>query len=201
MSLTPKQEAFCMAYLETGNASEAYRRAYNAQNMKPETVNKRASELLANGVIAGRLARLRSRSESAAVMSRQEALERLSMVARTSLSDLVEFGSHELGEDEDGNPIIQSAWKIRDSALQDPKQLAAIAELTASKDGIKIKTHSPLQAIQQLAKMQGWDRPDLDLDMEAKRLANEKARKELQGGTGNDGLVAVLSDLIAKLPG
>ena len=27
--LTPKQEAFILAYLETGNASEAYRRAYN----------------------------------------------------------------------------------------------------------------------------------------------------------------------------
>ena len=26
--LTPKQEAFCLAYVETGNASEAYRRAY-----------------------------------------------------------------------------------------------------------------------------------------------------------------------------
>ncbi|SQE31532.1 Terminase small subunit [Mannheimia haemolytica] len=26
--LTPKQEAFCLAYIETGNASEAYRQAY-----------------------------------------------------------------------------------------------------------------------------------------------------------------------------
>ena len=26
--LTPKQEAFCRAYVETGNASEAYRQAY-----------------------------------------------------------------------------------------------------------------------------------------------------------------------------
>ena len=37
MSLTPKQEAFCLAYMETGNASEAYRRAYDADNMKPAT--------------------------------------------------------------------------------------------------------------------------------------------------------------------
>jgi phage terminase small subunit len=28
MILTPKQEAFAQAYIETGNASEAYRRAY-----------------------------------------------------------------------------------------------------------------------------------------------------------------------------
>lgn len=58
MGLTPKQERFCQAYVETGNASEAYRRAYNADGMKPATVNKRSAELFANGGIAGRLAEL-----------------------------------------------------------------------------------------------------------------------------------------------
>lgn len=157
MSLTPKQEAFCLAYLETGNASEAYRRAYSAENMKPATIAVKASELLANGKITVRLKELNTSAVSSAVMTRQEALERLSTFARTDLADLVEFGSYELGEDDSGNPIIQAAWKIKDSALQDPAKMAAIAELSASKDGIKIKTHSPLQAIQQLAKMQGWE--------------------------------------------
>lgn len=59
MSLTLKQEAFCQAYIENkGNASEAYRTAYAAGKMKAETVNKRASELLANGEITGRVAEL-----------------------------------------------------------------------------------------------------------------------------------------------
>jgi len=57
--VTPKQEAFCLAYIETGNASEAYRRAYNAENMKPETVNRKAKDLLDNGKITARLAELR----------------------------------------------------------------------------------------------------------------------------------------------
>lgn len=57
--LTPKQENFCLAYLETGNASEAYRRAYDAGGMAAATVNKRASELLDNGEVAGRLDELR----------------------------------------------------------------------------------------------------------------------------------------------
>ena len=36
--LTPKQEAFACAYVETGNASEAYRRAYDvAPDCKPNT--------------------------------------------------------------------------------------------------------------------------------------------------------------------
>lgn len=59
VKLTPKQENFCLAYLETGNASEAYRRAYDAGGMAAATVNKRASELLDNGEVAGRLDELR----------------------------------------------------------------------------------------------------------------------------------------------
>ena len=37
--MTPKQEAFCLAFIETGNASDAYRRAYSAGKMKPATIN------------------------------------------------------------------------------------------------------------------------------------------------------------------
>lgn len=60
MGLTPKQEAFCLAYIETGNASEAYRQSYDAGKMKAETVNKRASELLGSGEITGRIAELKA---------------------------------------------------------------------------------------------------------------------------------------------
>lgn len=59
MALTPKQENFCLAYLETGNASEAYRRAYDAENMTPATINVKACELLANDKVTVRLAELR----------------------------------------------------------------------------------------------------------------------------------------------
>ena len=60
MALTPKQESFCIAYIETGNASEAYRRSYGASKMKPETIAKRASELLDDGKIAGRIQEIRA---------------------------------------------------------------------------------------------------------------------------------------------
>ena len=59
MALTPKQENFCLAYLETGNASEAYRRVYNASAMNENSINRKAKELLDNVKIAARLAELR----------------------------------------------------------------------------------------------------------------------------------------------
>ncbi len=46
VSLTPKQEAFARAYVETGNASEAYRRAYDAENMGVDAVKSEAFKLM-----------------------------------------------------------------------------------------------------------------------------------------------------------
>lgn len=57
--LTIKQENFVLAYIETGNASEAYRRAYNASKMNEATINRNAKALLDSNKIATRIAELR----------------------------------------------------------------------------------------------------------------------------------------------
>ncbi|WP_065238902.1 terminase small subunit [Gallibacterium genomosp. 3] len=59
-NLTPKQEKFCQLYIELSNASEAYRKVYNVENMKSSTVNRKASELLDNGMITARINELRA---------------------------------------------------------------------------------------------------------------------------------------------
>lgn len=56
--MTPKQEAFARAYVETGNASEAYRRAYDAKRMKNEAIAVNACKLLKNAKVALMVERL-----------------------------------------------------------------------------------------------------------------------------------------------
>jgi phage terminase small subunit len=57
--LTPKQEKFSLVYVETGNASEAYRQAYDVgPDTKPETIWREASAALANGNVAVRVMEL-----------------------------------------------------------------------------------------------------------------------------------------------
>lgn len=60
MALTPKQEKFCLVYIETGNASEAYRQAYNTSRMKEETVWRSAKEMLDHPKVAARIQELRA---------------------------------------------------------------------------------------------------------------------------------------------
>jgi len=59
MALTIKQEKFCMVYIETGNASEAYRQAYNAENMSNEAVWVEGSRLMDNPKVSLRIEELK----------------------------------------------------------------------------------------------------------------------------------------------
>lgn len=61
IELTPKQEKFCQKYVELGNASEAYRQSYDAEKMKPESINRKAKELMDNVKIRARVKELQNR--------------------------------------------------------------------------------------------------------------------------------------------
>ena len=75
--LTPKQESFCLAYLETGSASEAYRQAYDVTGMKPESVNREAKSVIDNPKISSRIEELRAPVREAAQISLRQHLDDL----------------------------------------------------------------------------------------------------------------------------
>jgi len=59
VNLTPKQENFCIEYLKSGNASDAYRKAYSKFDMKESSVNRIAKGLVDNIKIISRLEQLK----------------------------------------------------------------------------------------------------------------------------------------------
>ena len=67
--LTIKQEKFCNKYLECGNASEAYRFAYNCSKMSDNTVWNNAYQLLQNSEVATRIDYLKNHLAEAAGIS------------------------------------------------------------------------------------------------------------------------------------
>ncbi len=75
--LSVKQELFCLEYLATGNASEAYRRAYSTGNMAPETIGRRAHDLVHSGKIKAKLEEIRGGAVDRAEYSLAQHLERL----------------------------------------------------------------------------------------------------------------------------
>ena len=83
--LTIKQEKFVLKYFECGNASEAYRHAYDAAKMKDETVWRKAQELLKNGMVTARLKELRAKAEEEASWNVQKVLKHYSEVIEIGL--------------------------------------------------------------------------------------------------------------------
>ena len=64
-TLTPKQEAFALAYVETGNAAEAYRRAYDVDPAKSSNswIYVEACQLLDNPKVSLRVEALQAEAE------------------------------------------------------------------------------------------------------------------------------------------
>ncbi len=67
--MTPKQEAFCVAYILSGNATEAYKQAGYSDGMATKTAQEAASRLLKNSKVIARLSELRAPAVEMAVMT------------------------------------------------------------------------------------------------------------------------------------
>lgn len=77
MALTPKKKKFADEFIKCGNQSEAYRRAYNCKNMKPETITEAASKLMQDYDVSTRVQELQARIEKKNILSAQQLQEEL----------------------------------------------------------------------------------------------------------------------------
>lgn len=93
------------------------------------------------------------------ILSRDEAMKILSDMARTSIDDFIEFKTYQAGEDDEGNPVNQTAWSFKDSGQITPEAMRSIMEVNATPQGLKLKQHDQKAAIKQLAEMAGWEAP------------------------------------------
>lgn len=80
--LTPKQEEFVKNIIDGKSQYEAYRNAYNAENMADKTIYEKASRLMAKDNIRARIQELRDQMAKPTIMSAQERLELLTRMAK-----------------------------------------------------------------------------------------------------------------------
>lgn len=86
--MTPQQEKFALAIVSGKNQSEAYREAYNVKpNTKAATIHKRASELMRNGEVAGRIEQLQSQTAKEAQITLQSHLDDLKKLRNAAIQN------------------------------------------------------------------------------------------------------------------
>lgn len=146
--LTEKQEKFCQFYLDTdGNASEAYRMAYDTSNMKPETVWSNASRLLAGSKVEARISEIRAERAEASRAERGK-VERV-------LMDIVTADPNDL------YTIDPKTGRIKmKSPNQLPKRMRnALKKIKNNKGVVEYEFNGKVEAARLLGSWNGWDAP------------------------------------------
>ena len=167
MKLSVKQENFCNYYIECGNASEAYRRAYSCSNMKDEPINVKAVELLNNGKITVRVKELQEELKKKSDITKEEVLNMLKSFMYADIRNFLTI--------KNGNVIFKDSEDWTDEmAMQ-------VESVKQGKEGIEIKLNGRAWTIQRICKMLGFDSPkDVNVNMispmtkeEAKRIIED----------------------------
>ena len=84
MKLTAKQEAFAQAIASGMTQADAYRTAYNAAKMLPESIWSKASEVMADVKVSSRVSELKAATASKALWTRERSVLALASIADSS---------------------------------------------------------------------------------------------------------------------
>lgn len=143
--LTAKQENFCQYYLDTGNASVAYRMAYDCTNMKPETIWSTASRLLDNRKVVARLDEIRAERAAATADERKAVLDVLMDIVMADPSETT------FEDPKTGKPKTKAPYQL-------PKRLRnAVKDMRNARGTVTYNFHGKVEAARQLAQMNGWN--------------------------------------------
>jgi phage terminase small subunit len=152
IKLTAKQDKFVQKYLECGNASEAYRCAYDADRMKAETIHRKAHAVLVDGKVTARLEKLRAKINTRAEVGLTEVANILSDVV---MADVTEFI----------NP--NGTIKVDAISRMPIEMRRLIQSIKSTRNGVEIQLMDKAAAIDRLLKLRGWGAP---VDLPPQRL-------------------------------
>lgn len=149
--LTPKQELFCYMYVyETdGDASKAFRKAYDCTNYAEETVWVKACELKKNGKVQVRIAELeeerKKEIKDISLHAFDEAVQFLMRVLRLDFEDMYK-------------PTGNGKYKLKDVSEM-PKRIRDVIRLEVGRYN-RLVPYDKMEAVRELAKLLGLNAPD-----------------------------------------
>lgn len=150
--LTIKQSRFVHLYLELGNASAAYRGAYDAESMSDEAIWVEACRLLQHPKVALKVSTLRKRAEDAAVLDRAWVLKRLMRNARIAMGEeAIRLRTRIKGTDGNVDTVLEYEVSDRDGSVAN-KSLELLGKLPELAMFIDRKEIGPAGAFDNMTK-------------------------------------------------
>ncbi len=144
--LTLKQDLFVLAYIETGNATEAYRQAYDVVKWKPQSVNRCAHAMMANIKIVSSVAERRAahaKRHNVTLDSLTIELEEARKLAMTAREGAAAAVAAVMGKGKLHGLIQESGRALEDASVVFLNILREMnkARLAAPGDGAKVIEH------------------------------------------------------------
>lgn len=155
LGLTVKQEKFCNVYIETGNASEAYRAAYNTGAMKVESIHRKAFEVLENVNVSARIRELQEDIRVKSDITKEKVLNEYAKIAFSSIAHLqdtwVDLKTFSELTDEQKACIKNISTKVKKVPINE--------ETFAEVEFVKIELYDKLKALDSISQMLGYNAP------------------------------------------
>lgn len=205
--LTDKQRLFCIYYMQDFNATRAYKKAYDCNY---NTARVEGSKNLAKPNIKKEINRLTEEclqeKEVESKLLNKRLLEMYMKIAFADISDYLSFGQEkkkvfDMNDDGSFQPVldpetgeqkikIYNVVNLNESSEVDT---SVISEVSEGKDGVKIKLQDKMKALDFLAKHYSYlsENEKVKLEIENKKLQNEKLRNEIKnqiGDTSSEGV-------------
>lgn len=209
--LTSKQQLFCMYYLKYFNATKAYQKAYECDYL---TANVEGSRNLVKPSIKSEIERLKKERFGNIHLDSKAIMQKYVDIAFADITDYIEFGKekniktdsygNQLKDDE-GKPLTywENYIKLKNSNDLDG---TIISEVTEGREGIKIKLHDKMKALEWLAKNIVSFKDALDIDLlnakiEKEKVTVDKVRVEIDKLKGVADEIEDLSDIEGEIYG
>lgn len=157
-TLTAKQEAFCRYYVDTGNATEAYRMAYDTANMKQATIWSAACRLLANCKVTARINEIRQEYAERSKVDREK-VEKV-------LMDIIQVDPAEMYTYDENTGKVKVKYPS-----QMPKHIRrALKSIKKNKGVTSYEFNGKTEAARLLGAWNGWNAPtQIDLGGKVKQ--------------------------------
>ncbi len=148
MSLTPKQQRFCEEYpLDLCATRAAIRAGYSEK-----TAMSIGSRLLRNVNVQKFLRQQAAEVSERLDIKRETVLRDLARIAFSDITDFVRWGKIQVKCDDGASPTVDYAVDLVPSKCLSRDAARAISEVRKTRDGVTIKMHSKLAALEMLAK-------------------------------------------------
>lgn len=153
----PKHEIFAQQLAQGVTAEAAYAKAGYAPSLK------NAQRLKSNEGIRSRVEEILSQAAEKAGVTVERIADELVKIGFADIRKAVQWGDGVILTDEDGNEHVVNDVRLTASDKIDDSTAAAISEVSKTKDGLKIKFHDKLGALEKLGKFVGMFKDKLEL--------------------------------------